>query len=440
MELLRREILPGVNLNYIQSDKFKSSSLSISMLTQLTRETASQNAVIPYVLSRGSKNYPDIQALGNAMDDLYSADISPVIRLVGEIQCTGLICSFPEERFLPVGNEYLNDVINLISEILLNPVMKNGFLLQEYVDSEKLKMADNLRAAVNEKRTYALKRCIEEMCCYEEIAVGKAGSPEDCENIDYKELTSHYNELLSSSPVEIIFCGSAELKRVENALKAALKNMPRGEINYDIGTDIRLNTVEDSARYVEEAMDVTQGKLVLGFRLGDWMDNLNLAELSVFNAIYGAGITSKLFMNVREKLSLCYYASSSVNAHKGIMTVSSGIDFNKFEDAKSEIIAQLSAVSSGDISDDELTWAKMLVKSDLKTVSDSPGAIEAYYFTKIISGYDVSPEKYSDMVDAVKKDDVMNLAKSIVLDMVYFLRNDHASESESNNTSIGEDK
>ena len=434
MGLKREEIMPGVWLNHIHSDKFKTAQISFSFLTQLERETASMNALIPAVLTRGSVRYPDIEKLSNRMDELYGADVCPLVRLSGEIQCTGLIVSFPEAKYLPVTGNYTKEILQLAGEILLHPLTHGGLLLKEYVDSERQKLADNIRSMINEKNSYAVQRCIEEMCSYETFAVGKLGSAEDCESINYKKLTKQYHNLLLSSPMEIIYVGSESFESISEALSEVLVTLPRGEINYDIGTDIRMNSVEESARTVEEKLDVTQGKLVLGFRLGEWMNDPDPAVLSVFNCIYGSGVTSKLFRNVREKLQLCYYASSIARLAKGILLVSSGIDFEKFETAKDEILFQLEEVRSGNFTEEELGWAKAAVKSELKSIPDGPGNLESYYFTRILTGNIFSTEEYSEAVENVTGEEVIRLAQSIVPDMVYFLRNDpdEAAEEDEN--------
>ena len=424
MGIRREEIMPGVWLNCIRSDKFKSALLSINLLAQLDKDTAAMNALIPAVLSRGTALYPDLEKLSNRMDELYGVDVVPVVRLVGEIQCFGFVTSFPEAEYLPVGPSYTTDVIELTAEMLLNPLTRGGLLLKDYVESEKNKLAENIRSIINDKNSYACRRCIEEMCRFEALSVGQFGSAEDCDGISYKKLSKHYRNVLMSSPVEIIYVGSSSPESIAASLKDALVTMPRGEIDYDIGTDVRMNTVEETARYYEEHLEITQGKLVLGFRLGDWMENPDAAVLSVFNAIYGSGVTSKLFTNVREKLHLCYYASSSVNISKGTMLVASGIDFENYDAAKEEILFQLNEIRQGHFSDEELGWAKAAIRSDLKGIPDSPASLESYWFRKLINGTDISPEEYAEAVEEVTAEEVIELAGSIALDLLYFLRND----------------
>ena len=268
------------------------------------------NALIPSVLRRGTTRYPDMEQLSRRLDELYGAAIEPVIRRIGEVHCLGFFASFPEPAFLPGGEALLGEMSSLMAEMLLSPVTRGGLLLPQYVDSEKEKLLDLIRSRVNEKRSYAVQRCLEEMCCFEDYAVSRFGDIPECETIHYKKLSRYYRELLRKSPVELFYCGQAKLEDVEEALRDALAGMPRGEIDYDIGTEIRMNAVEAEPRYFEEHMDVTQGKLVLGFRLGECMEDPDRAAIHVFNAVYGSGATSRLFLNVREKLQLCYYAQA----------------------------------------------------------------------------------------------------------------------------------
>ena len=422
MEFNRNELMPGVFLSHLRSDKFKTACMSVTLLTQLRRETAAMNAVIPFVLRRGTTRYGDMEQLSRRMDELYGAAVEPVVRRIGEIQCIGFYGSFPEPDYLPGGEALLGDTCALMAQLLLDPATRGGLLLPQYVDSEREKLLDIIRSRVNDKRSYALTRCIEEMCCYEDFAVSRFGSESEAENIHYKKLTRHYRELIQTCPVEIFYCGKTDFKAVSAAMRDAFSAMPRGEIDYDIGTDVRMNAVEDHVRFVEEEMDVTQGKLVLGFRLGECMEEPDIPALYVFNAVYGSGATSKLFMNVREKLSLCYYASSAVYLHKGIMLVSSGIEFDKLDAARDEILAQLDSVRRGEITDDELRSAKKSVASDLRAVQDSIGELEGFYLSQALDGLDYGPAELAALAEDVTKEEVQAIAKSIECDLIYFLK------------------
>ena len=413
MELTRTEILPGVWLNALHTEKFKTACLSLSLLTQLTRETASMNALIPYVLRRGTTRYPDMEALSARMDELYGAAVEPVVRRIGEIQCLGFYASIPEGDFLPGGKAVLHEVCELLGSLLLSPATRGGLL-------------------------YALMRCVEEMCCFEDFAVGRLGSESECENINYKKLTRQYHSLLQQSPVEIFYCGRADEREVRACLRDALITLPRGEIDYEIGTDLRMNALEDAPRFKEEALDVNQGQLCIGWRLGECMEDPDLASLLVFNAVFGAGTTSKLFQNVREKLQLCYFAGSLVDVHKGLLLVSAGIDFDKLDAAREEIFAQLEAMKQGEISEEELSAAKAGIASDLRAMTDSQGELEGFLLAQTVDGLDYGPLELAALVEDVSAEEVSAIARSTECDQIYFLRGSEDEEETEEDEEDGE--
>lgn len=422
MESVRTEILPGVWLTALKSDKFKTGCLSFNLLTQLERETASLNALIPFVLQRGTTRHPDMQSLSHELDSLYGSCIEPVVRRIGEIQSIGFFASFPDEAYLPDGSEITRSVASLTAEMLLHPNTKGGLLLPQYVESEKEKLLDTIRSKINNKRGYAMQRLIEQMCCYEDFAVPRFGTEDCAEGIYYRRLTKHYRNLLASSPLEVFYCGSRSASELEDILSDVLCTLPRGEIDYEIGTDIRMNSVEDGVREFCDEMSVTQAKLVMGWRLGECMEEPDLPSIYVFNAMFGGGVTSKLFDNVREKMSLCYYASSLTDTHKGLLIADSGIDADKYEVVRDEILRQLDAIKRGDFTEDELNAARSCVASELRSCADSQGALEGFYLANAVDGVDCDPMALAELAENVTAEEVIAIAGSTVLDAVYCLR------------------
>ena len=430
MEPVRIQIFPGVWLTALQSDKFKTGCMSISLLTQLDKDTASMNAIIPSVLRRGTRYHPDMQSISLACHELYGSGIEPVVRKIGEIQCVGFYASFPDDKYLPAGSGVFEKAAGLCCEMLLSPNTKGGLFLPEYVESEKEKLLELIRSRINDKRSYAIGRLRETMCCYEDYAVSRYGTEESAENIYYTKLTKHYRTLLAESPVEIFYCGSLSAQRVQSVLTDALCAMPRGNINYELGTDIRMNAVEEKVRSFEERLSVAQAQLCLGFRLGDCMEEPDIAAINVFNAVFGGSVTSKLFMNVREKLSLCYYAGSAADMHKGILLVSSGVDEEKLDAARAEILLQLDAIRNGEVTEEELSAAKRFLASDLRACLDSQGELEGFTLSNTIDGLEMTPDELAALVEDVRLADVVAVARSVVPDAEYILRGNGEEESD----------
>lgn len=430
MEYTRAEIINGVWLTHIRSDKFKTACLSITLLTQLQRESAAMNALLPLVLRRGTARYTDMEAISRRLDELYGAAIEPVVRRIGEIQCLGFFASVPEEDYLPAGADTLRGTCELMGQMLLAPNTRGGLLLPDYVDSERDKLIEMIRARLNDKLSYSVSRCIEEMCCCENFAVSRFGDEESAAAIRYQKLTKQYRNLIQTSPIEIFYCGRAEEKRVESLLRDALSTLPRGEIDYDIGTDVRLNALEETPREYTEQMNVTQSKLVIGWRLGKAMDDPNPAALRLFASLFGGSTASKLFVNVREKLSLCYFASAVADVHKGVLLAYAGTEADNVGRAKEEIFAQLASIANGEITDEELSAARADVKSALKSALDVQGALEGFYLSAALDGADYSPEELSALVDDVTKEELVEIARGCECDMIYTLTGDGSEEDD----------
>lgn len=294
--------------------------------------------------------------------------------------------------------------------------------MQSYVDSEKEKLIDRIRGVVNEKRSYSMQRLKELMCYGEDYGVSAFGTEAEADSISYQKLTRHYRELISIAPIEIMYCGSKSADEVEEIFESLLETLPRSDELPEFGTAIRMNALEEKPRYYEECLDVTQGKLAIGFRLGDYELEEHIARIMVMNAVFGGSVTSKLFMNVREKLSLCYFASSGVDTFKGLMLVSSGIEFSKYDEALSEILAQFEAVKAGEFTEDELIAAKKSTSSDLRAMMDSPSAMLNFQLNQIIRELDYNPEELAVLVELVSAQDVVDAAKLCECDAIYFLK------------------
>ncbi|MGI6014240.1 MAG: EF-P 5-aminopentanol modification-associated protein YfmF [Oscillospiraceae bacterium] len=433
METVRKDILPYVALTCIKTDKFKTNCLSINLLTQLRREDAAWNAIIPYVLRRGTTYHPDMESLSAALDDLYGAAIDPIVRKKGEIQSIGFYADFIDDAYVPGNAAILEQVTALLGEFLLSPNTRGGLFLPAYVEGEKAKLLEKIRGRVNDKRSYSLYRLNELMCQFEDYAVGALGNEAEAEGIGYQKLTKHYRSILASSPIEIFYCGSAEFSRVESALVSAFAGLPRGDFDLELGTDIRMNALEETVRYYTDELDVTQGKLAVGFRLGSCMEEPDTAAIRVFNAVYGGSLTSKLFTNVRERLSLCYFASSGVDLHKGILRVSSGIEFDKFDAALAEILSQLDAIKRGEITEEELDSSRKYVAGGLRTITDSTAHLEDFSLSSTLQGLDCTPQELAALAESVTKEEVVAIANGVECDTVYFMKGLPEAEEEAEN-------
>ena len=397
--------------------------MSVSLVTGLNHGDAAMNALIPRVLRRGCEAASDIYQISSALDELYGARIEPFVRKKGELQCIGFFCDFPDDRYLPGDDNLLEATIGLMGSILLKPDMTGGYLRPDYVESEKSILIDDIRAAINDKSGYVIDRLLASMCTGEPFGINKLGSEADVPSITPETLTQQYKKLLSSARIEIIYCGVASPERVKKSVIAAFGAIPPRGIIDPPQTVIIDKPAFEAPRRFDEEMDVTQGKLAIGYRIGRVSNTPpDYPALMVFNSIFGSGATSKLFLNVREKLSLCYYVSSMTERHKEIMIVSSGVDEANFDTALNEIRVQLDNMKNGDFSDADLTISKRLVASGLKAAFDRAESIEGFYFDSRIAASSYDPMQLCDKVSMVTFDDIVSLSSAITIDTIYCLK------------------
>ena len=420
MKVTRTELQPGVWLTAVQTKKFKSSLLAVQFLTPLAAEDASANALVPMVLRRGTAAHPNLESLSAALDELYGGALEPMVRKKGETQCVGFVGSFLDDAYTLNKEPVLEPAAALLAEVIGAPYTQDGAFCPDYTGQEKANLIDRIRAQVNDKRQYAQIRAVEEMCAGEPFGVDKLGSLAAAEAVTPQSLWAAYQALLGGAWVELYYCGSAEAARVQAAFGPLLAALPAGQR----GKPARpaKGKAPRKPRRVEEALDVTQGKLAMGLRTNCDAWDEGYPALMLINAVYGGTTTSKLFMNVREKLSLCYYASSGLMKYKDVMLVSSGVEFDKVGQAEGEILSQLYKCQTGDFTDDELEWARRSVVSTLRTTLDNQSRLEDYWLGQAAAGLTEGPDDMAARVEAVTRAQAVEAAQDLTLDTVYFLK------------------
>ena len=422
MEGKRTQLFPGVWLRTVHTDKFKSAYLSLTLMTQLDRENASANALLPRVLRRGTMVHPDIESLSAALDELYGGAVEPVVRKKGESQCVGFLASFLDNAYALNGEDILSGAAELLGEMLLNPLTRDGVFDPDYVEGEKANLIDELRGQINDKRIYATRRLTQLMCREESFGADKLGQEDKVAAITPESLWARYQKLLSSAQIEVYYSGSADPERVREIMERVFSTLPVSEEREEPECEVRIHA-EQEPNVIEEVMDVNQGKLAMGWRTGGitvWEEEC--PALVLCSAVFGGTSMSKLFMNVRERLSLCYYASSALEKQKGLMIVSSGIEFQNYETAKREILAQLEDVKAGKITDDELEGARRILINQYRSIEDEQGRMEEYWLGQAAAGTEDAPGTLAARLETVTGEQIAQVARKLELDTVYFLK------------------
>ena len=412
------ELFPGVTLRCCRDERFKQGVMSLQFLRPMCREEASLNALLPTVLLRGCKSAPDMRAVTLKLDDLYGASVGALVRRTGDVQSTGLSCGFIDDRFALEGDRIFAPMMAFLEQILLDPVTEGEGFVEAYVESEKQNLIWTMESQRNDKRSYANNQLLKLMCKEDSYGIPRLGEIADVEAITAKSLYAHYKKVLATSPVNVFFIGSAQPEAVAEALKPMLSRLAKDPIPLPPQTGFAPVAYSEQ----EEVLDVAQGKLCMGYATPINLRDPRYPAILAANSVLGAGMTSKLFMQVREKMSLCYDIGSGFHGSKGILTVAAGIEFDKKQVVQEQIKYQLQQICDGNISDNELTAAKEALLSNLRSTHDSLGAMESYYASAAISGIGMTPDVFMEKVRAVTAEDVAAAARTLTLQAVYFLK------------------
>ena len=412
------QILPGVTLRHYREDRFKQGCMSIQFVGPMKREEASLNALLPAVLLRGTAKHADLRSITERLDDLYGASVSTMVRRVGDYQTVGLYSGFISDRYALPGDRVLEPMVDFLREILLEPALEDGVFRRDYVNSEAKNLISTLESERNDKRAYCAAQMLKNMCRGDSFGIPRLGDKECVAAITAESLYAHYRKILREYPVQVFYVGAADGETVAELVRNIFRDLPREPFALQPQTPFHDCGGSDGV----EEMEITQGKLSMGFVTEITNRDPRFAAMQLLNAIFGAGMTSKLFMNVREKMSLCYAIGSAYYGSKGIMTVSAGIDCDKESLVRGEVLRQLDLCKNGEITSAELEAAREAVLSSLRGVHDSPGAIEGFYATGALSGQTWDPETYMARIKAVTMEDVVAAAATVRLHSSYFLK------------------
>ena len=411
-------LLPGITLRVCRDTRFKQGCLSFQLIRQMKAEEAALNALLPSVLLRGTRSCPDLRSITEHLDELYGASVSPLVRRVGDYQTTGLYCGFMDDRFALPGDQVLRPMLAFLEELLLDSPLENGAFLSSFVESEKKNLIATIESELNDKRAYSMSRLLRILCREDTFGIPRLGETEQVEAITPESLFNHYRAILRSSPIDIFYVGSGSGAQVAELLMPLVTKLGARGTKLSPQTSFRPCEKSD----VVETMDVSQGKLCMGFVTPIINREKEFAAMQLLNVIYGSGMTSKLFQNVREKMSLCYSIGSGYYGTKGIVVVSAGIDFDKEQLTREEVLRQLAICREGGITEQELKAAKEALLSSLRSTLDSPGAIEGYYATAALSGLIFTHSEYMAAVEAATIRDVVACANTLELHTTYFLK------------------
>ncbi len=422
MEYKQTELKKGIKLHTISTDKFKTNLIAVFLTTKLDRENVTKNAVISAILRRGSKTMPSQEEISKQMEEMYGASFDCGLDKTGDNQVLKFYLETINDNFLPEKSENIMQTsIQKLLEIVFNPYIENEGFKPQYVEQEKNNIKQRIEGKIDNKARYSMDRCIEEMYKNEPFGLYKFGYIEDLETMDGKNLYSYYQELIQSCKIDIFISGIIP-EQIEKLVSnnENLQKLENREPNYVIPKELNKKLPEQE-KNITESMEVTQGKLILGLDVHLEDEDLRY-DVLIYNSILGGSANSKMFQNVREKAHLAYVASSSYLRFKNNIFINCGIEIGNYEKALELIKQQIEDMKNGNFTEEDIQNAKKGIIATIKTIDDEQDTGITYYFGQELSQSNVTIEEYENRIQKVSKDNIMNIAKNVAINTIYFLK------------------
>lgn len=419
MKLNTYKIRESVLLDHIQTDRFKKSRFTVTFKIPANGEGYTKAALLLPTAMRATERYPSFASLCRRCDELYAADIADMNSLRSGVCLVGL-------RAAMLGNEYINEddraagfdvldgVMEAMSQILLRPLLRESDL-----ETEKLNFINRINAQINDPFSFSLRRLREIVMKDMPGVITSEAAKEQAKGINTQMLKEFFDTVIKKASLEFFYCGSESAERVQSLIEKHFS-----ELLCEKCEPLLSGLPERPAQNVQinESGAYGQSHLLMGFRSGIVLEDKEFYAAELMNEIYGEGPISKLFLNVREKRSLCYFCGSGYDETNGIITVGCGINSGDREEAQAEILCQLEEIRKGNISDAELEAAKQSIFSDCREAEDHPEDYEEFSRMARLFGGPLTIDEYRDGIERVTKEQIASAAQKTQLDAVYFLR------------------
>lgn len=416
-------IKKGIDLHIIETNKFKTNLLSVFLTTPLNKDTVTKNALIPAVLKRGTANMQTQNEISISLEEMYGASFDCGIDKIGDDQVLKFYLETINNEFLPNDEDNLKNAINILLEIVFNPVLENNEFKTEYVESEKNNLKQIIEGRKDSKAMYASERCIEEMYKDKPYSLYKYGNVEDLEKINSKELYKQYRSLIANCKIDIFISGDLQEDISEYFIKNEnIQSLNSRDAIYVINNRENRKKEKREEQNITESLDIAQGKLIIGLDILNENDKDKYTAL-IYNAILGGIPTSKMFQNVREKNSLAYTASSTFLRQKANIFIKCGIEIENYEKALKIIKEQIEDMKNGKFTEQNIEEAKVNIISTINFIPDEQDTELMYYFSQELSGYEMQYEEYIKKVNSINMQDIIELANRIQINTIYFLKN-----------------
>lgn len=418
-ELKEERPVKGLSITTTADSKFNTETIIVRFILPIEQETTQKRWTVISMLTDACAAYPDKTLLSRRLAELYGASLFSFSYKLGNYQVSGITMSSIGDRYTLNGEGITAECAELMLDCIFKPHMKDGVFDELLFENSRQELVNKIRSAADNRHTYALRRAGEIAFRGESSAVQLLGEEDTALAMTAEDVSEVYRDMLAKGFITVSFCGGGTNTEAQRIVSERLTEFA-GSRDYD-GEDIRgltsLSPLKPEPEYVTEQIDQKQSKLVLVCKSAS--EDEFAVKLAVL--IYGGTPFSKLFMNVREKMSLCYYCQSSMIEGKGTMVIDSGVAPGDEEKARAEILRQLTLMQQGEIDEEELEDTKRYYIGTLRSINDFSDDQNSWFFTRFGRGDLLTPQKAEEKVRAVTMERVIEAIRSFALDTVYTL-------------------
>ncbi|PEW79945.1 peptidase M16 [Bacillus cereus] len=419
MKLMEQQLheLGGLRVHIIPTDKYKTNTFVFRLKAPLNEETVTERALLPYVLQSATEKLPSVIRLRQYLEELYGSSLAVDVSKKGEDHIISIYVDIANEVYLHDAPPLFEKALSMLSDIVLHPATEGKGFLPSIVESEKRALLQRIEATYDDKMRYANERLIEEMCKVEPYRLSANGKKESVSSITNESLYQYYQKVLAEDEMDLYIIGDISENAVDLVSKYfSISERPVRERN------VLLHKRNNEEKEVVEKQELKQSKLHIGYRTFITYKDEDYFALQLFNGLFGGFSHSKLFVNVREKNSLAYYAASRFESHKGLLFVMSGIEAKNYEKAVEIIKEQMLAMQNGDFSEEEMHQTKSVIQNQILEAIDTPRGFVEMLYHGIISDRTRPVEEWLTGIESVTKEEIVKVAKNIELDTIYFLQ------------------
>lgn len=409
---------PGFRVCSYHTDRFKTGILSVNLVVPLAGNVA-EKSLLPSLLCASCAEYPDLLSLNRKLAELYGAELTPSASKHGENLVLRITMTMIGDRFALDGESISVECARLLCKALFEPNVENGAFRPDEVAREKRIRLDRIEALKSSKRAYAQKQMLELMCADEAYSLSVLGEEEDISALTPEQLYASWQDLLKTAFVQLQVVGDLEVEPITALFR---EYFDRVEDRHVVRGETVVIPFAKTVKRGEEEQDIAQSKLVMGFRCGMHEPFENYAAMRTFTDLFGGGTYSRLFVNVREKQSLCYYCAARLTAAKGILTVQSGVETGNAERAEKEIRKQLDEMKAGGVTAEDLEKSKRSMEDFFLSVFDTPEELDGWLFSQVTDDEFQTPEDLVADMKEVTVEQVIEMANNISLDTVFLLK------------------